>query len=175
MAWDVARPFKLPFFQGSRDLARRFWAEESAGAELVCAWSDLKLPLERLRWQGDRAVMYRCHQAIYSARHAAGQPPHLDRVRETHPLRVVVFNETPTEAAGSVARWIRANSTRFKLRAQREYHLNLVLHRGKRMFSDRYVVYEFVPAQLNDETTARAADAATPDLADRRASDISTR
>ena len=36
MAWDVTHPFKLPFFQGSRDLARRFWAEESAGAELLC-------------------------------------------------------------------------------------------------------------------------------------------
>src|SRR5262249_25201723 len=36
MAWDVTHPYKLPFFRGSRDLARRFWAEESAGAELLC-------------------------------------------------------------------------------------------------------------------------------------------
>ena len=37
MAWDVTHPFKHPFFRGSRDLARRIWAEESAGAELLCA------------------------------------------------------------------------------------------------------------------------------------------
>jgi hypothetical protein len=145
MAWDVAYPFKLPFFRGSRDLARRFWAEESAGAEVLCAWTDLQLPLDSLRWQGDRAVMYLCHQAIYSPRHAARKPPRLDLVSETHPLRVVVFNETPGEAP-AVSRWIGANADRFELRARRDHVLNLVLHRGKRVFSDHYVVYEFVPA-----------------------------
>ena len=79
--------------------------------------TDLRLPLDPLRWQGDRAVMYLCHQAIYSARHRRPGPPQLDRVSETHPLRVVVFNETPGDAA-AVSRWIGANADRYELRAQ---------------------------------------------------------
>ena len=63
---------------------------------------------------------------------------------ETHPLRVVVFNETPGEAA-AVSRWIAANASHYALR-RREHPLNLVLHRGKRVASDRYVIYELVPA-----------------------------
>jgi hypothetical protein len=160
MVWDVAHPFKLPFFRGSRDLARRFWAEESAGAELLCAWTDLRLPLDPLRWQGDRAVMYLCHQTIYSARHAARKPPRLDRVSETHPLRVVVFNETPGEAT-TFSRWIEANAGRYELRARREHVLNLVLHRGKRVFSDRYVVYELVPADGRGVARARGETGTT--------------
>jgi hypothetical protein len=146
MAWDVTHPYKLPFFQGSRELARRFWSEESAGAEVVCAWTDLKLPLDRLRWQADRAVMYRCHQAIYSERHAEGRPPRLDRVNASHPLRLVVFNEEPEDAV-LVERWMTAHGERFALRARREHVLNQVLHRGKRVFSDRYVVYEMASSE----------------------------
>jgi hypothetical protein len=145
LAWDVTHPYKLPFWRASRDLARRFWAEESAGAELLCAWTDLRLPLDPLRWEADRAVMYLCHQAIYSERHVAQAPPHLDRVSPTHPLRVVVFNETPGDAA-AVSRWIGMNADRYQLRARRERILNVVLIRGKRAFGDRYVIYEFVPA-----------------------------
>jgi hypothetical protein len=145
MVWDVTHPFKLPFFQESRDLARRFWAEESAGAELLCAWTDLRLPLDPMEWQGGRAVMYLCHQAIYSPRHAAGKPPQLDRVSETHPLRIVVFNETPGDAT-VISHWIGANASHYELRARRELLLNLALQVRKSVFSDRYVVYELVPA-----------------------------
>ena len=144
MAWDVTHPFKHPFFRGSRDLARRIWAEESAGAELLCARADLRLPLDPLRWHADRAVMYRCYQAIYSERHRAQAPPHLNRVSPTHPLRVVVFNETPGDAT-AVSRWIGANASRYELRARREHILNQKLCLGKRVFSDRYVIYELVP------------------------------
>jgi hypothetical protein len=183
MVWDVAYPFKDPFFRGSRDLARRFWAEESAGAELLCARTDLRLPLDPLQWQGERAVMYLCHQAIYSPRHAARKPPQLDRVSETHALRIVVFNESPGDAT-VISRWIGANARRYELRARREVLLNLVLHLGKRVVSDRYVVYELVPAGVGatpaaevkydrpgnpDGAGQHVVEGASPGLADRRA------
>jgi hypothetical protein len=145
MLWDLAYPCKDAFYLESRDLARQFWAEESTGAELVCAWTDLRLPLDPLRWQADRAVMYLCHQAIYSPRHAARKPLRFDRVSETNPLRVVVFNEAPSEAA-VVSRWLRANGNRYQIRARREHRLKRVFRRGEREFSDRYVVYDLAPA-----------------------------
>ncbi|QEH34683.1 hypothetical protein OJF2_32240 [Aquisphaera giovannonii] len=146
MAWDLAYPCKDVFFLESRALARRFWAEESEGAEVACARTDLRLPLDPLRWEADRAVMYLCHQAIYSPRHAAGIRPRLDRVGAKHPLRVVVFNETPTEAA-AVPRWLRAAGGRFQLRARREHRLDLEFRRGRRVSGDRYVVYDLVPSE----------------------------
>jgi hypothetical protein len=145
MAWDVAAPSKDPFFRASRDLARRFWAEESAGAEVLCARTDQRMPLDPLRWQEDRAVAYLCQQAMYSPRHAAGKPPRLELVSETHPLRVVVFNETRGESA-VVSRWIGANADRYALRERREYLLGQVYRQGKKASGDRYIVYELVPA-----------------------------
>ena len=37
IAWDVTHPYKLPLDRSARDFARRFWVEESRGAELLCA------------------------------------------------------------------------------------------------------------------------------------------
>jgi hypothetical protein len=159
MVWDLAYPCKDVFYLGSRDLARRFWAEESAGAEVLCAWTDLRLPLDPLRWQADRAVMYLCHQAIYSPRHAAGKPPRLDRVSEVYPLRVVVFNETPGEAV-TVSRWLDEHGDLYRLRARREHLLNLVFRRGDRSYSDRYVVYELVPAGASPRSRPASSRAA---------------
>ncbi len=80
MAWDATHPYMTPLDRDGRDFARRFWAEESSDAELVCARTDLHLPLDPLVWQGDRAAVYLCHQAIDSPRHRAKAPPRLDRV-----------------------------------------------------------------------------------------------
>ena len=37
IGWDVMHPSKTPLDRASRDFARRFWAEESSRAELLCA------------------------------------------------------------------------------------------------------------------------------------------
>jgi hypothetical protein len=144
MAWDVTHPYMSGLDRDGRDFARRFWAEESSGAELVCARTDLHLPLDPLVWQGDRAAVYLCQQAIYSPRHRAQAPPRLDRVGAAHPLRIVVFGETQGDAA-VVSRWIRKNAGRFTLRSRRERVLNRGLGRGKALAEDRYVVYDLVP------------------------------
>jgi hypothetical protein len=146
MSWDAAHPYMSRLDRDGRDFARRFWAEESAGAELVCARTDLHLPLDPLVWQGDRAAVYLCYQAIDSPRHRAKAPPRFDRVSESHPLRIVVFGETRGDAA-VVARWMSEKAGRYALRSRREHILNEGLRRGKALEEDRYVVYELVPAQ----------------------------
>jgi hypothetical protein len=143
-AWDVARPYKDPMDQDARAFARRFWAEESAGADTLCARTDLHLPLGAFARQGDRAAFYLCHQATYSPRHHAGVSARLDLMSEAHPLRLVVFGETPGDAP-TVARWIDENADRYALSSRRERVLNEGLTRGKATAEDRYVVYEFVP------------------------------
>jgi hypothetical protein len=147
MAWDVAHPYKILLDLESRDFARRFWAEESSAAELVCARTDLHLPLDSLYWQGDRAATYLCHQAMFSDRHRARVPARLDRVSVTHPLRLLVFGETPRDFA-KVSGWIEANAETYELRARREHVLNKGHRRGKASSEDRYVVYELVPNKL---------------------------
>jgi hypothetical protein len=145
MAWDASHPYMERLDRDGRDFARRFWAEESSGVELVCARADLHLPLDPLVWRGDRAAVYLCHQAIYSPRHRAKAPPQLDRVSRTHPLRIVVFGETRGDAE-VVSRWIRENADRFRLRSRRERVLNKGLRRGRASAEDRYVVYDLGPA-----------------------------
>lgn len=147
MAWDATHPYKLPFDRTSRDFARRFWAEESAGAELICGRTDLRLPLDPLGWQGDRAAMYLSHQAIYSDRHRAKTIARLDHVADDHPLRLVVFGEISSDAP-AVSRWIDDNADRFELRSRRERVENKGIVRGKASYEDRYVIYDFVPRRV---------------------------
>ncbi len=144
MAWDVKAPYKLPFDRDSRDFARRFWAEESRDAELVCAHTDLDLPHDPFGWQGDRSAVYLCQQAIYSDRHRAKASPDYGRVSETHPLRVVVFGEAQGDLPG-IEGWIEKNRDLYELRSRRERVVNRGVIRGRASFEDRYVIYELTP------------------------------
>ena len=136
--WDLAMPFKARSDQESRDFARRFWASESRGCRLLCARTALKLPLDPLTWRGDRAAIYLCHQAIFRP-HAARAAPNVGGDRR--PLRVVVFNETSTDAA-VVRRWIDGQADHLRLRSRVERCLNCGKWRGKASLEERYVVYE---------------------------------
>ncbi len=145
MAWDVSHPYKSLDDRISRDFARRFWLEESRGAELACARSNLKLALNPLVWESERAAFYLCYRAIEANRLGIPASPRLDRVGDSHPLRVVVFNEVPADAA-TVARWIEENRGRFELRSRRERVLNPGRMQNKASIEDRYVIYELIPA-----------------------------
>ena len=50
MAWDATYPYLTQLDRDGRDFARRFWAEESSGAELVCAGRICTCP--STRWSG---------------------------------------------------------------------------------------------------------------------------
>ncbi len=147
MAWDVLHPYKTPLDLASRQFAQRFWAEASFGAEVICARTDLHLPLDPLHWQGDRAATYLCHQAIYSDRHRVKAPARLDLISAAHPLRLVVFGETPSDFI-TVSRWIEENGESYEFRSRRERVLNKGLFRGKASNEERYVLYEFVPRRV---------------------------
>jgi hypothetical protein len=147
MAWDVAHPYKIFHDQTSRNFARRFWREESAGAELICGKTDLRLPLNALAWQGNRAASYLCYQKIYCDRLRENQRPRYDLVSELHPLRVVVFQETPGDQS-LVSEWIANNRDRFELRGRRERTINSGAMLGRLKFEDRYIIYELAPRGL---------------------------
>ena len=144
MAWDVTHPYKELSDVTSRDFARRFWAEESRGAELVCSRTDLHLPLDALVWDRDRAALYLCYQALYSKHHHAQALPRLDQVSVTHPLRVVVFDPTQRDLQVMV-KWLEANANQYELRSRHTRVLNAGTFRGKEPCEERYVVYELVP------------------------------
>ena len=147
MAWDAAHPYKILYDHTSRDFARQFWRGESAGAELICAKTDLRLPLDSLAWQGNRAASYLCYQKIYYDRFRANRRPRYDLVSESHPLRVVVFQETPGDRS-TVSEWIAKHGDRFELRGRRERTVNSGVVLGRLKFEERYVVYEFAPGRL---------------------------
>jgi hypothetical protein len=147
MAWDVTHPYKIFPDRTSREFARQFWRDESAGAELVCAKTDLRLPLDTVTWQGNRAANYLCYQKIYCDRLRENQQPRYDLVRESHPLRVVVFQETLSDCS-AVSEWIARNGDRFELRGRRERIVNSGVVLGRLNFEERYVVYELAPGRL---------------------------
>ena len=147
MAWDVVHPYKLYPDRTSRDFARQFWKEESAGAELICAKTDLRLPLDTVTWQGNRAASYLCYQKIYCDRLRAKKLPRYDLISESRPLRLVVFHETPGDRS-IVSEWIAKHGDRFELCGRRERSVNDGVVLGSLKFEDRYVVYELAPRRL---------------------------
>ena len=149
IAWDVVHPYKIVFDQTSRNHARRIWKEESDGAELLCAKTDLQLPLDELAWQGNRAAMYLCNQAIYSKRPWIGPAKRFDLVSESHPLRIVVFRETETDRA-VLSCWLSDHGKRFEHRSRRERVINQDAILGKVSFEEVYVIYEFVPRRVGE-------------------------
>ena len=153
MAWDVAHPYKIFPDRTSRDFARQFWKEESAGAELICAKTDLRLPLDTVTWQGNRAASYLCYQKIYCDRLRAKKLPRYDLVSESRPLRLVVFHETPGDRS-IVSEWIAKHGDRFELCGRRERSVNDGVVLGRLNFEDRYVVYDLAPRQLAMQPTA---------------------
>ena len=64
-----------------------------------------------------------------------------------HPLRIVVFGETPSDLL-TLSRWIEDNLDTYELRSKRERVLNKGLRRGKTSSEERYVLYEFVPRRV---------------------------
>ena len=144
IAWDVTHPFKEATDEASREFARRFWAEASAGADLLCARTDLHLPLDTLTWQGDRAAIYVCYQAIFRPRPSDRRPSPFSDPVPARPVRIVVFGESGQDSA-VVLDWIDKNMGRFTLGSRSVRTLNRGMTRGKSSLEERYVVYDLIP------------------------------
>jgi len=144
LAWDVTHPYKTAPDRESRDFARRFWAEQSEGAEVACARRDLGVPLDPLNWRSDRSALYICHREIYGP---GRRKPRFDQIRDNHPLRVVVFGDWRSDRP-AIASWLAAMQTRYELRARSERVANQGMTDRAHYYEDFYVVYEFGPRSV---------------------------
>ena len=143
---DLSRPYKTATDERDRSFARWFWTELSRGGELACARRDLNQTFSARHWTNDATDAYLCYQAIYSPRHRAKARPDLDRVSEAHPLRVVFFNEVPSQTSpAAFAAWLADMSTRYRLRDLRAYPVSTVEAKRGATCDHLYLVYEFVP------------------------------
>jgi hypothetical protein len=155
MGWDVTHPYKIVSDQASREFAKRFWREEAADSELLCAKTDLHLRLSQLAWQGNRAAMYLCNQAIYSPMRLDSPASRFELVHESRPLRLVVFGETPEDFL-VVSRWMAEYRSRFELRSRKRLVVNKGVILGRVSVEELYVVYEFTPQLLVEKPWNRA-------------------
>jgi Dolichyl-phosphate-mannose-protein mannosyltransferase len=158
-AYSLHYPYRLATEDRTRAFARWFWIEESRGAELICARSDLGVMFRPVLWENDHATSYLCLQKIYSPRHARGEPRRLETVTQTRPLRVVFFNEVPEP--GKNARydaWLAGITFNYELRGTKTYTVSPIDGRPDETSRASYLVQEYVPKSPD---TAVAKSSAT--------------
>ena len=99
----------------NRDFARWFWFDKAQDAELVCLWTDLHERFYAPPEGDDLASVYYCNQRIYSPRLAKGEPPHLDRVSKSWPLRCVRYRPANTTDRQEAAfqEWLKSQLVRY--------------------------------------------------------------
>lgn len=144
LGYDLICPYKTYTDQRDRDFARWFWTELSRNSELVCAHEDLNADFDPEHWSGRATDMYLCYQRIYSARHRKGLAPNLSAISDAHPLRVVLFNETP-QGTPAFDAWFRAMASRYRLRNLDVYPVSSLEKRPGANWDQLYLIYEFVP------------------------------
>jgi hypothetical protein len=142
---DIARPYRVPSDQQTRDFARWFWQEKSQGSPLVCVKSDLGISFNQRLWSVGMSAVYLFHQRMYSGRHRRHEPADLDprSYSAERPLRLVVFDYAPLE--GRTLDLCKAGlGPSFELRRTESY----VVQPGtpqEDWLRDAYTVLEFVP------------------------------
>jgi hypothetical protein len=117
---DLAHPYRAPWDQSARALAKRFWTELAKDAVLVCVKADLGIACHEGRWAYDGSDQYLCLQRIYSERHRHGLPPDWTAISPTRPLRCVLINRMPGELP-DFRDWIESHCASYKLRWIRTY------------------------------------------------------
>ncbi|MFV1967412.1 MAG: hypothetical protein ACC628_18435 [Pirellulaceae bacterium] len=170
MARDFLHPFKQLDYQRSRDFARWLWFTEALDGELVCVRNDLGKDFAPGTFAEGASSLYLCNQRIYSARHANGELPQMDRVSRDWPLRCVLFR-SPIIPFDEEAfdKWLDEMKTRYLLVSFARHSLPLHDRRtGDVWYTDRVELYEFVPksadtlptvAERNPFRRARALEA----------------
>ena len=141
---DLAEPYKTPTDERLRSFARWFWTELSRNGELACVRTDFGLEFDPRHWTRDATDTYLCYQKIYSPRHRRGGNLDLSRVSATHPLRCVLFNETP-QGTPAFDAWLAGMLTRYQLRSVVPYPVSSIEPKLGPTWNELYVVYEFVP------------------------------
>jgi hypothetical protein len=137
---DAAHPYRYLQDQRARQFAQRFWTEQARDAEVACLRWDFKVmdPQSLNAW----AASYLCNQWIYSPMRRAGGP-RWDAVSASHPLRCVLYNETPADSP-YVAAWLVWMTSMYDLRRCDRQTINLE-GKGVAAGMKQLVIYEFVP------------------------------
>ncbi len=139
---DRIRPYQIAADVKAREFSRWLWNGQGGEAEVVCLKTDLGVTLDPEHWQQHRTANYLCNQRIYSERHARKEPPRLERVSDSHPLRCVLINELPDHQAAFDA-WLVEMSRDYELVSKRNIDLNL--NPREAWNQDRFVILDFVP------------------------------
>jgi Dolichyl-phosphate-mannose-protein mannosyltransferase len=150
MLLDFVKPYRDKEDVLSRRFAQWLWTGQAQGAELICARTDLGLMLDAnpLTWQRGMSSIYRCYQALYSPRLQRREAPDLSRISDSHPLRIVFFDQLPS-ANPEFSKWLSSLERKFDLRHQANY----VVFPPKTKDSwkhDGCVVLEFIPKPESD-------------------------
>jgi hypothetical protein len=162
VARDLAKPYRVPADLRARDFARRFWVEQSQGAELACLKSDLGIEFDPQTWRAGMSAVYLFYQRRFSPRHSAGEPFQLDRevYTDAHPLRLVVYNDLDGDSP-RLHDWLNKMEHDYALRRSETF----VVDPGKSDESwlrDVYSVFEFVSRETARTATADESSEAAP-------------
>jgi len=123
IARDLWHPHKTKSDLRARAFAQWFWFNAQFEGEVVCLKSDLGLSFAEgedteLSW----LYTYLCNQRIYSPRHARGEPPRLDRVSRTRPVRFVHYQAGRFQHdRDALARWLEEKKARYELVGRERY------------------------------------------------------
>lgn len=137
---SVSFPYRMIYDQQSREFARRFWVDQARDAELICAHLDLGID-PRGAFLG-RKAWYLCNQMIYSPSRRRGDHPDGLEISAGHPLRCVLFEESPESPV--VHDWLVRMQSSYRLRDSKVYHLPIILGEGKPASEDWWV-FDFEP------------------------------
>jgi hypothetical protein len=145
---DFATPHKSLTDQRYRDFARWFWQSAEFAGEAVCLQTDLGLEFapgtfHELGW----SAMYLCNQRIYSPRHAAGDPPHWERVSADWPLRCVQYRaEVYRYDRAAFDRWLRSMENRYRLVSRDTFPFPVYDQKQRNLLCrDSVDIFKFVP------------------------------
>ncbi len=133
-------PYRMLYDHQSREFARWFWVNQARNAELACF--DLDGGIERRgAWFG-RKAWYLCNQMIYSPNRRGGSAGRDQKISTEHPLRCVVFEESPESPP--VRDWRARMEKHLVLKETKVYQVPMTLGEG-RPASEQWQVLEFVP------------------------------
>jgi hypothetical protein len=116
-------------------------AELARGAEVACTRQDFRV--KNPRSLALRTALHVCTQWIYAPGRRRSGGPRWDLVSSAHPLRCVLYHETPPESL-EVTRWIGRMKSRYELRRQEPVEVDMSGAKAGPKW-EHWVVFEFIP------------------------------
>jgi hypothetical protein len=138
-------PYRMLYDHQERQFARTFWARESIGAEVACAYLDYGID-QATSWHGRRA-WYLCNQMIYSSARRAGKSSSGRPISAAHPLRCVAFEASA--ASSALQNWLTRMELSLKLRDTKTIAFQVIAGEGTPA-KEYWRVFEFVPRSGGD-------------------------